>query len=118
VLAFFAGRVVSLPGLGYVYVERDDSLTGNRSFASAVRNIEDRGTIVGLLKAFVDSNGGRAVRGWNVLKGNNRDLVFAYIGSLADRAERMIAADLYESAWGEVVPNDVRASWARDAARA
>ena len=113
VLAFFAGRVVSLPNLGYFYVERDASLTGDQSFASIARHIEDRGTIVRLLKDFVDARGGRATRCWSLLRANNRALLFSYIDSLRSRAERMAARALFEAAWAEQVPSERTAVWAR-----
>jgi hypothetical protein len=111
VLAFFAGLVVSLPTLGYFYVERDHSLTGAQSFTNIARHIEDRGTIVRLLREFIDASGGKAERCWNVVVANNRGLLFSYIDTLRSRAERMRAVALFESAWGERAPADRAAVW-------
>jgi hypothetical protein len=112
VLAFFAGLVVSLPTLGYFYVERDNSLSGAQTLGNIARHIEDRGRVVALLKNFVDASGGKAERCWNVLVANNRGLLFSYIDCLETPAERMRALALFESAWGEQVPADRKAAWA------
>jgi glycosyltransferase involved in cell wall biosynthesis len=110
VLAFFANQVVSLSTVGYFYVERDNSLTGDQSFPNVVRHIEDRATIVRLLRQFIDTRGGRAERCWNTLRANNRGLLFSYIASLESHAERLAAAGLFEERWGESVPADVKSA--------
>jgi glycosyltransferase involved in cell wall biosynthesis len=113
VLAFFAGRVISLSNLGYFYVERDDSLSGDSSLASVARHIEDRGTIVKLLRVFLDAAGGQAERSWNIVRSNSIGLLFSYIGALENRNERLAAIALFEQGWGERVPAELRATWSR-----
>jgi glycosyltransferase involved in cell wall biosynthesis len=111
VLAFFAGRVISLPDRGYFYVERDDSLSGSQSLPSVARHITDRGTIVVLLSDFVAAAGGKAERCWRRLKSDNRGLLFSYIGGLESRADRLAAMTLFETSWGEPVPADLKSAW-------
>jgi glycosyltransferase involved in cell wall biosynthesis len=111
VLAFFAGRVVSVSHLGYYYVERPRSLSGDQSFRSVARHIEDRGRIVKLLRAFVEASGGKARGGLAALAESNRGLVFEYIEALASAAEREAAVALFESIWDEAVPATRKIQW-------
>lgn len=110
-LAFFAGRVTSLSSLGYFYVERDNSLSGNQSLPSVARHIEDRGKIVVLLRDFVKAAGGRAEGCWHKLKSDNRGLLFSYIGGLEGPADRLVAMSLFEKCWGELIPADLKSVW-------
>lgn len=111
VLAFFAGKTISLSNLEYFYVERDNSLSGDFSFPSVARHIEDRGRIVGLLRAFVNAAGGRAARCLNTLTANNRGLLFSYISSLGTLTDRLAAIELFQSAWHEPVPAELKSAW-------
>lgn len=111
VLASFANRVLSLSKLAYFYVERDDTLMGDQSFGNIAKHIEGRGTIVKLLREFLDGSSAKAERGWKTIKSNNMGLLFAYIGSLEDRDERLAAIALFEACWGEPVPADLRSAW-------
>jgi hypothetical protein len=111
VLAFFAGTVVSLSSLGYFYIERGNSLSGDLSFGSVVRHIEDRATIVKLLHDFVNTCGGKAGGCLNTLTSNNRGLLFSYIDSLRSPEERLEAVSCFERVWGESAPVDRKAAW-------
>jgi glycosyltransferase involved in cell wall biosynthesis len=114
VLAFFANRVISLSNLGYFYVERGNSLSGDPSFASVARHIQDRGRIMKLLRAFLDAAGGQAERSWKSVRSSNIGLLFSYIGALENRNERLAAIALFEQGWGECVPAELKATWSRD----
>jgi glycosyltransferase involved in cell wall biosynthesis len=111
ILSFVAGRVVSLSSVMYNYVERNDSLSGDSSVDNVVRHAVDRASMVRLLKSFIDRHGGHAASCWSRIKASNRDLVFFYIGTLADEAERQRAIDMFELAWEEQVPSAARAAW-------
>jgi hypothetical protein len=101
VLAFYAGRVVSLSHVGYCYIERDDSLSGDGSFANVARHIEHRGTILKLLRAIVDAGGGKAERCWGRIRSDNVGLLLSYIDALPNAADRVAAQQLFEAHWGE-----------------
>ena len=110
-LAFFAGPVVSLASASYFYVERDNSLSGDQSFANVVRHIEDRGRIVKLLRTFLGGHGDRAERGWSTVRDSNRGLLFSYIDSLTTRSERLNAIAVFESTWNEEIPASRKVEW-------
>jgi glycosyltransferase involved in cell wall biosynthesis len=101
ILAFFAGVVVSLPSVDYVYIERDSSLSGDVSLNNIVRHIHDRAAIVRLLRGFARASGGRAERCLKTLVSNNRGLLRAYVDSLKSHLERASALALFEATWGE-----------------
>lgn len=108
VLAFFARRVVSLSYVGYRYIERDDSLSGDISLAGISRHITDRATIVKLLRRFVDEFGGSAERCLGRIVTDNVGLLTGYIDSLNDTDERMSALRLFHASWTDHVPAALR----------
>ena len=99
---------VSLSYVGYRYIERDDSLSGDISLAGISRHITDRAMVVKLLRRFVDEFGGSAERCLGKIVTDNVGLLTAYIDSLSDADERASASRLFHASWTDHVPAALR----------